>query len=62
MLIGNSCADGWLDPALQNAGLSSPRTRDVIQTVYIRKVEKAGGAIVNVDFDKVANVKDPTHK
>ena len=39
-----------------------PATRDVIQTVYIRKVEKAGGAIVNVDFDKVENVKDPTHK
>ena len=39
-----------------------PATRDIIQTVYIRKVEKVGGAIVNVDFDKVENVKDPTHK
>ena len=39
-----------------------PATRDVIQTVYIRKVEKVGGAIVNVDIDKVENVKDPTHK
>jgi branched-chain amino acid transport system substrate-binding protein len=34
-------------------------TRDVVQTVYIRKVEKVGGELVNVPFDKVENVKDP---
>jgi branched-chain amino acid transport system substrate-binding protein len=37
-------------------------TRDIVQTVYIRRVEKVGSAIVNVEFDKVENVKDPTHK
>jgi len=36
-----------------------PDTRDVVQTVYIRRVEKAGGGLVNVEFDKVENVKDP---
>jgi branched-chain amino acid transport system substrate-binding protein len=36
-----------------------PATRDVIQTVYIRRVEKVGGALVNVEFDKIENVKDP---
>jgi len=36
-----------------------PDTRDVIQTVYIRRVEKVGGELVNVEFDKVENVKDP---
>ena len=36
-----------------------PETRDVIQTVYIRRVEKVGGQIVNVEFDKVEKVKDP---
>jgi branched-chain amino acid transport system substrate-binding protein len=36
-----------------------PETRDVVQTVYIRRVEKVGGALVNVEFDKVENVKDP---
>ena len=30
-----------------------PETRDVIQTVYIRRVEKVGGALVNVEFDKI---------
>jgi branched-chain amino acid transport system substrate-binding protein len=36
-----------------------PQTRDIIQTVYIRRVEKVDGKIVNVEFDKVENVKDP---
>jgi branched-chain amino acid transport system substrate-binding protein len=36
-----------------------PETRDVIQTVYIRRVEKVAGALVNVEFDKIENVKDP---
>jgi branched-chain amino acid transport system substrate-binding protein len=36
-----------------------PATRDVVQTVYIRKVENVGGKLVNVVIDKVANVKDP---
>ena len=36
-----------------------PQTRDVIQTVYIRRVEKVGGELRNVEFDKIENVKDP---
>jgi branched-chain amino acid transport system substrate-binding protein len=36
-----------------------PETRDIIQTVYMRKVEKVGGELLNVEFDKVENVKDP---
>jgi branched-chain amino acid transport system substrate-binding protein len=36
-----------------------PETRDVVQTIYIRKVEKVGGGLRNVIFDKVENVKDP---
>jgi branched-chain amino acid transport system substrate-binding protein len=36
-----------------------PETRDIIQNVYIRRVEKVGDALVNVEFDKVENVKDP---
>jgi branched-chain amino acid transport system substrate-binding protein len=37
-----------------------PETRDIVQTVYIRRVEKAGAGTLNVEFDKVENVKDPT--
>jgi len=36
-----------------------PETRDIVQTIYIRRVEKVGGEMVNVVFDKVENVKDP---
>jgi branched-chain amino acid transport system substrate-binding protein len=36
-----------------------PETRDIIQTVYIRRVQKVGDKLENVEFDKVENVKDP---
>ena len=36
-----------------------PETRDVVETVYIRRVEKVGGQLRNVEFDKIENVKDP---
>jgi branched-chain amino acid transport system substrate-binding protein len=36
-----------------------PATRDVVQTVYIRRVEKVGNQLRNVEFDKIERVKDP---
>jgi branched-chain amino acid transport system substrate-binding protein len=39
-----------------------PETRDIVQNVYIRRVEKAGNALVNNVIDTVKDVKDPTHK
>ena len=36
-----------------------PETRDVVQTVYIRKVEKTSGGLYNVEFDRFADQKDP---
>jgi branched-chain amino acid transport system substrate-binding protein len=36
-----------------------PETRDIVQTVYIRRVEKVNGQLVNVEFDKFPDVKDP---
>ncbi|MHA7683349.1 ABC transporter substrate-binding protein [Cupriavidus sp. PET2-C1] len=53
--------------ALKGMKIASPRgsimidpdTRDVVQTVYIRRVEKVGGELYNVEFDKFDNVKDP---
>ncbi len=36
-----------------------PETRDIIQTVYIRRVEKVGGELHNVEIDRIENVKDP---
>jgi branched-chain amino acid transport system substrate-binding protein len=39
-----------------------PQTRDIVQTVYIRKVEKQDGQLVNVEIDKIPDVKDPEHE
>jgi branched-chain amino acid transport system substrate-binding protein len=36
-----------------------PETRDVVQTIYVRKVEKTADGLRNVEIDKVENVKDP---
>jgi len=53
--------------ALKGMKLMSPRgpimidpdTRDIVQTVYIRRVEKVDGALYNIEFDKFPDVKDP---
>jgi len=63
---------GSVDPdkflaALKGMKLTSPRgpimidpeTRDIVQTVYIRKVEKVDGLLYNIEFDKYPDVKDP---
>jgi len=34
-------------------------TRDIVQNVYIRRVEKVGGDYRNVEFDTIPNAKDP---
>ncbi|MFZ6765630.1 ABC transporter substrate-binding protein [Undibacterium sp. Di26W] len=52
---------------LKNIQLNSPRgpiaidpqTRDIVQTVYVRKVEKVGDEFYNVEFDQFLNQKDP---
>lgn len=33
-----------------------PKTRDIVQTIYIRRVEKVDGQLYNVEFDQFANV------
>ena len=36
-----------------------PETRDIVQDVYIRKAEKVGDKIYNVEFETIKDVKDP---
>ncbi|MGK5077276.1 ABC transporter substrate-binding protein [Janthinobacterium sp. HLX7-2] len=36
-----------------------PATRDVVQTEYVRKVEKINGELFNVEFDRFPDQKDP---
>ncbi len=49
----------WQSP--RGPMMIDPKTRDVVQTVYVRKVEKKGGNLVNVEIAKIPNVKDPLH-
>ena len=43
----------------RGAIMIDPETRDIVQTVYIRKVEKIDGILYNIEFDKFPDVKDP---
>ncbi|MBX9612016.1 MAG: ABC transporter substrate-binding protein [Burkholderiales bacterium] len=53
--------------AMKGQAFESPRgpmsidaqTRDVVQNIYLRKVEKQGGEYYNVEFDTRKDVKDP---
>jgi branched-chain amino acid transport system substrate-binding protein len=56
-LIGAAKGMKWESP--RGPMSIDPDTRDVIQTVYIRRVEKVGNELLNVEFDKFDNVKDP---
>ncbi len=35
------------------------QTRDIVQDIYIRKVERTNGGLYNVEFDVIKQVKDP---
>jgi branched-chain amino acid transport system substrate-binding protein len=56
-LIAAAKGMSWMSP--RGPMSIDPETRDVVQTVYIRRVERVGNELVNVEFDKVENVKDP---
>ena len=47
----------WISP--RGRMTIDPATRDVVQTIYIRKVERVDGKLQNVEFDKVVDFKDP---
>ena len=36
-----------------------PETRDIVQNIYMRKVEKVDGELYDVEFETFPNVKDP---
>ena len=63
---GDLAGDKFME-ALKGLKFESPRgpieidpaTRDIVQTVYIRKTERVKGELVNVEFDKFERVKDP---
>ena len=64
---GGAASGEALVAAMKGAAFESPRgriaidpaTRDIVQDVYIRRVEKADGQVWNVEFETIPAVADP---
>ncbi|HXP12691.1 MAG TPA: ABC transporter substrate-binding protein [Stellaceae bacterium] len=51
---------GWKNPeSPRGPVMIDPETRDIVENIYIRRVEKVGGSIGNVEIDTIKQVKDP---
>jgi len=50
---------GWKHVSPRGPIAIDPQTRDIVQTIYVRRVEKRNGELWNVEFDKFDNVVDP---
>jgi branched-chain amino acid transport system substrate-binding protein len=63
---GDSSGDALLS-AMKGQSWESPRgpitidaqSRDIVQNIYMRKVERVNGELFNVEFETVPNVRDP---
>jgi branched-chain amino acid transport system substrate-binding protein len=47
----------WISP--RGPVSIDPETREIVQNIYVRKVEKKDGALYNVEFATIPDVKDP---
>jgi branched-chain amino acid transport system substrate-binding protein len=63
---GNTDAEKFVEAAKGMKWISprgpisiDPATRDIVQTVYIRKTERVAGKLQNVEFDQIPDFKDP---
>jgi branched-chain amino acid transport system substrate-binding protein len=63
---GSADADKFI-AAAKGLKWTSPRgpvaidanTRDIVQTIYVRKTDRVGGKLQNVEFDSIPNFADP---
>jgi branched-chain amino acid transport system substrate-binding protein len=56
-LVGAAKGASWESP--RGPISIDPETRDIVQNVYIRRVEKVDGRLLNVEIAVIPNVKDP---
>ncbi len=56
-LVDAMKGQSWVSP--RGPVSIDPQTRDIIQNVYVRKVERKDGELYNVEFATIPNVKDP---
>jgi branched-chain amino acid transport system substrate-binding protein len=50
---------GWKRQSPRGPISIDPQTRDIVQTIYVRRVEKKNGELWNIEFDKFDDVHDP---
>ncbi len=51
---------GWKNPDSPRGEIMiDPETRDIVQHIYIRRVEKVGGHLANIEFETLPMTKDP---
>ncbi len=58
-LVGAMKGMAWESP--RGPMSIDPETRDLIQSIYMRKVEKVNGELFNIEFATYPAVKDPFH-
>ena len=56
-LVGSMKGMTWESP--RGPITIDPETRDIIQDIYVRRVEKHDGELWNTEFSTIAKVKDP---
>ncbi|MBX6373606.1 MAG: ABC transporter substrate-binding protein [Acetobacteraceae bacterium] len=64
---GGGASGDQLLAAMKGLSWTSPRgpitidanTRDIVQDIYIRRVERRDGQLWNIEFDRIAQVRDP---
>jgi branched-chain amino acid transport system substrate-binding protein len=56
-LIAAMKGASWISP--RGPVSIDPQTRDIVQNIYVRKVEKVDGELFNVEFSTIEAVKDP---
>ncbi len=50
----------WRNPDSPRGPIAiDPATRDIVQNIYIRRVERVDGGLANVEFATIPAVKDP---
>jgi branched-chain amino acid transport system substrate-binding protein len=59
-LIGAMKGMSWESP--RGPISIDPETRDIVQNIYVRRVEKRDGEPYSIEFDTFPAVKDPLHK
>ncbi|MDE3177664.1 MAG: ABC transporter substrate-binding protein, partial [Pseudomonadota bacterium] len=50
---------GWKSESPRGEIMIDPDTRDIVQNMYVRKVETKDGQLYNIEFETIPMVKDP---